>query len=189
MLKQSKKGTNTTRKHKDTDVLYENHIDLKNRRVFFFGEVNEENCLLAIKNLMFLDDSEGPITFMINSPGGELDSGWGLFDTIVSLKNEITGIVVGQASSMASIILQACDIRKMTKNSLILVHNAHWELSSPGPALKTWAKSNKEFEYRVLEIFKNRTKLSISKLKQLISVETIINSAESLAWGFVDGII
>jgi len=191
MSKQSKKikAINATRKSKDTDVLYENHIDLKNRRVFFFDDVNNESCLLAIKNLLLLDDTEGPITLLINSFGGDIDSGWGLFDTIVSLKNEITGIVTGTASSMASIILQACDVRKMTKNSNILIHNSKYKLSVQGVALKTWAKNDKEFEDTTLEIFKTKTKLSAAKLKQLISAETIMNSKESLEWGFVDGIV
>jgi ATP-dependent Clp protease protease subunit len=183
------KASKISRRTKDTDNLYENHIDIKNRRVFLFGEIDEDTAGLAIKSLLMLDETEGPITIMINSPGGCVDSGWGLTDTLTGLKNEITGIVVGAAASMGSMVLQGCDIRKMTKNSSILIHNASYNLQKPGSALKTWAKFDKEEERKTIEIFAARTKLSPSRLKQLFDAETIFNSEESLKYGLVDEIV
>lgn len=89
-----------------------------------FNEVNTRVAIQTVKKIHFLDNyKQGPITIFINSPGGCVTSGFAIYDAIRACKNYVRGYVYGTASSMGSIILQACDERIISEHSFVMIHD------------------------------------------------------------------
>ena len=82
---------------------------LKDRIVFLDGEINDLTADLVVAQLLFLDgqDAEKDINLYINSPGGSVTAGLAIYDTMQYVKSDVQTICVGQAASMAALILTA----------------------------------------------------------------------------------
>lgn len=94
-----------------------------NRKIVFSGSINEESTAELIAALLSMNCyTDEEVTLIINSGGGHLDDGIGIYDCIRSLPYKTHGIVFGQASSAAVLILQACTMRTIGENSIIMVH-------------------------------------------------------------------
>ncbi|GHV21715.1 ATP-dependent Clp protease proteolytic subunit 1 [Spirochaetia bacterium] len=99
---------------------------LKDRIVFLDGEINDLTADLVVAQLLFLDgqDTEKDISLYINSPGGSVTAGLAIYDTIQYIKCDIQTICVGQAASMAALILTAgaAGKRVALPSSRVLIH-------------------------------------------------------------------
>jgi ATP-dependent Clp protease protease subunit len=91
--------------------------------ISFTDEVNPETALELVDKLLLADLIEGPTRLLLNSPGGDVNSGIMIMDTILSLEHPVHAIVCGEAGSMGLYILQACQARYMTRNSSLFWHN------------------------------------------------------------------
>ena len=82
---------------------------LKDRIIFIDGEINDATADLAVAQMLFLEseDNEREINLYINSPGGSVTAGLAIYDTMQYLKSEIRTICLGQACSMAAVLLAA----------------------------------------------------------------------------------
>ena len=105
-------------KHK----IQEEH--LKNRRVFFWGPVEDESAQEIVDKLIYLDaqDSSKPIYFYINSPGGVVTSGMVIYDTIKLIKAPVYTICMGLAASMGSILLSVGAKRFIYPHGRVMIH-------------------------------------------------------------------
>jgi ATP-dependent Clp protease protease subunit len=99
---------------------------LKDRIVFLDGEINDLNADLVVAELLFLDgqDTEKDINLYINSPGGSVTAGLAIYDTIQYVKSNVQTICLGQAASMAALILAsgAAGKRMVLPSSRVLIH-------------------------------------------------------------------
>jgi ATP-dependent Clp protease protease subunit len=99
---------------------------LKDRIVFLDGEINDQSADLVVAQLLFLDgqDSEKDINLYINSPGGSVTAGLAIYDTMQYLKSNIQTICIGQAASMAALILAAgTDTKRFVlPSSRVIIH-------------------------------------------------------------------
>jgi ATP-dependent Clp protease protease subunit len=99
---------------------------LKDRIIFLDGEINDLSADLVVAQLLFLDgqDTEKDINLYINSPGGSVTAGLAIYDTIQHLKSDVQTICLGQAASMAALILTAgkAGKRKVLPSSRVLIH-------------------------------------------------------------------
>jgi ATP-dependent Clp protease protease subunit len=99
---------------------------LKDRIVFLDGQINDMGADLVVAQLLFLDgqDTEKDINLYINSPGGSVTAGLAIYDTMQYLKSDIQTICLGQAASMAALILAAGTAGKrfMLPSSRVLIH-------------------------------------------------------------------
>jgi len=99
---------------------------LKDRIVFLDGEINDISADLVVAQLLFLDgqDTEKDINLYINSPGGSVTAGLAIYDTIQHVKSNVQTICLGQAASMAALILTAgtAGKRMVLPSSRVLIH-------------------------------------------------------------------
>lgn len=117
-MKNAKKKTD----HTDLDTLHDCGIDVSTRSVYLFAEVDDDSARQAVKNLHYLDKTEGDINLIINTPGGCWDNGMAIASAIRLCKNKIIGKALGTCSSMGSIIIQFCAHRIAARETTLVLH-------------------------------------------------------------------
>ncbi len=99
---------------------------LRERKVFYMDEVNAETANSLVQQLLYLEsqDAEAPITLYINSPGGNIVDGMGIYDTMRRLSCPVHAVVVGMAASMGAVILSGCERgeRRIYPHGEVLLH-------------------------------------------------------------------
>lgn len=97
---------------------------LRDNMVFLVGEVNDMSANLVIAQMLFLtnENKKKDINFYINSPGGGVNAGLGIYDTMNAIPNKINTICMGMAASMGAFLLSSGDRRMALPNSTIMIH-------------------------------------------------------------------
>ena len=135
-------------------------------------------------------DPECPITFIINSPGGDIIAGFHLFDTLRWLSDEghsITTIGLGMAASMGGVILQAGDLRIMGPRSSLLIHEAQFVAGGSMGDIEDTVEFVKSLQNRILDIFAARSTLTKTQIRSRWKrKDWWLTANESLKFGFVD---
>lgn len=110
----------------DIDRIYDNDIDVVNRKLYFISEVDPEPAKKLIKGFNILDSnsttSDNPITLIMSSPGGDISEGFAVYGTIKSCTNTVKVNMLGTVGSMATIIALAADERYIDKFCRFLIH-------------------------------------------------------------------
>lgn len=169
-------------------------IYLPNRTVKIVREIDDELLDEVISNLCMLDRTTGNITVIINTPGGECGAGLGIYDAIKGCSNHVRGIVYNQASSMGSIILQACDERLLTPHSYVMIHDGEQGSEMMHPlAKKQWDNYLKVMDKQISTILLNRIKekkprFTYKKLEELTLFDTILWPKDAIELGLADRI-
>lgn len=189
-------------RHSDVEYFFEYNLDL-NSRTIFLGFGQDEECdvdqYLAssiIKSLHILDRTkqDHPITILINCQGGDTQHGMAIFDAISMCKSQVHGIVVGHAYSMGAWILQACDLRSMTKYSSMMIHDGDGVMSGRKEELKQWKKFYDEMDLLCQEILYSRIRekqpaFPLSKLKTMLKTDTLLWPQQAIDLGLCDNIL
>ncbi len=184
-----KKNNSIDEEFIDDSELFQENFDRNTRTVFLFDDIDGISSLKCMKALMILDRSDGDINLIINSEGGSTVDGWGIVDFILQMRNSVHGIVYGGAFSMASVILQACKTRKMTKHSTMMVHAGSVEMDSDTNSAILNAEYLKKDLDITMDFYRSRARISPKKMKELMSQDTFLAPLEALRYGFIDGII
>ena len=177
-------------------LCHDNDIYLPTRTIFLTGEVSDSMHDTALKNLHALDNmsTNKTINIYINSEGGSLDACMAIYDAIRGCKNFVRGVVNGQASSSASLILQACDTRLITPSSYMLIHlgTESYPEDHPLNIKRQIEKSDRDEKWAVdvylRQIKKKHPRYTKTKLDKLLQFDSILNSKEALELGLVDEI-
>lgn len=169
-------------------MLYEHNLDIDAREIYLFKTIDEDSALEIIKNIKYLDKTEGPITLVLASDGGNIEKGLAIIDAIQSSQNVIRGYVPGNIASMAVDILQACDVREMTANSSLMVHAGYDEIEGDITSVINRAKSLEISTEMALDFYLKRVKLTREELRKLMAADTVIYAKDALKYGFVDKI-
>ena len=170
---------------------------LKDRKVFLVGPVTDDSCNELIKELLYLEaeDDTKPITLFINSPGGDVGSGLGIYDTIRLLKSPVTAVVTGLAASMGSVILLACDADKrlMLPSSRIMIHDASWHHNEMGgkkpDQVEEELRQLKQTNERLVSIIAERTGKTVKEVAKVTKSDTYFNAEEAIRFGLASGVI
>lgn len=174
------------------EMYHSNGIHFPTKTMTMFGEVNEENCEKWMKNLHLLDPLEGSITIRMNSEGGCVIQAKALFDTISNCKSFVKIIVSGQASSSASLILQAADYRVLTPNSHIMIHIGEETYGTDNPKnIKRWIKYNELTSDWMEQVYLRRIKhvdpdYTVQKVRRLLQYDTILPPQTAIDLGLSD---
>ena len=160
-------------------------------RVIFLGsEIDPDVANIIIAQLLFLDQQKNEeITMYINSPGGDVDSGLAIYDTMQFVKSKIKTVVVGLAASMASVILAAGNERLALPHSKVLIHQPH---GACGGQAKDIFITVKEFEkdYKTLaEILAKHTGQDFQKVYDDMDRDHWLDSNEALEYHIIDKIV
>lgn len=171
--------------------FHEYDIYYPRRSINIFGAIDHDMFVSVFKNLHALDNTQGTINIFINSEGGCFTSGRAIFDSINGCKNYVRAMVYGEASSMASVILQAADERIMAPGSYIMIHDGEEYLGGHPENIKRWDnfyKIQREWFYRVylekIKIVKPR--FTKKKLQDLLKFDTILYADDAIKLGLAD---
>ena len=190
MAKKPKKRKKSVHKRKRFKIDVD-QILLKRRQVFLFSVVKEETIRNIVREIIALDNiNNDPIGLYINSPGGSVDDGFALIDTMRGVRSPIITIIMGQACSMAGIISIAGDKRFMTKHSVWMAHDMAGGIRGD---YTTKVIDRTEFlkrEQRKLNDFlRKHTKLSKAEVEKATHGELWFYPKECLKKGIVDVVI
>jgi ATP-dependent Clp protease protease subunit len=168
---------------------------LKKRRIFFSTSVTDESAKDAIRKLWYLEHiAPGkPILFVINSPGGSVDSGFAIWDQIMMITSPVTTLVTGLAASMGSILsLAAAPGRRFaSKNARIMIHQPLISGVIQGQAtdLEIQAKEIIKTRKQIVDVYAKATGKDPALIEKTIDRDTWMSSQEAKDFGLLDGIV
>ena len=166
---------------------------LKERIIFLTGAVTDEVASVLIAQLLFLE-SENPkkeIYLYINSPGGLVTSGLGVYDTMQYIKPKVSTLCVGQAASMGSLLLAAgkSGMRFALPNSRIMVHQPSGGFSGQATDIEIHAKEILEVKERLNKIYEKHTKQKVDTIRKTLERDCFMTAEEAKKFGVIDEII
>tara|TARA_E500000178_G_scaffold62039_1_gene58823 strand:- start:3981 stop:4604 length:624 start_codon:yes stop_codon:yes gene_type:complete len=166
---------------------------LKERIIFLTGAVTDEVASVLIAQLLFLE-SENPkkdIFMYINSPGGIVTSGLGVYDTMQYIKPNVSTLCVGQAASMGSLLLSAgaSGMRFALPNSRIMLHQPSGGFSGQATDIEIHAKEILEIKERLNKIYERHTKQKVEIIRKTLERDYFMTADEAKKFGVIDEII
>ena len=166
-------------------------VDLHNRQLYVIGIIDSATAHKFIASLKLIDKTKGDINIMINSPGGEEASGFGMYDALKMTKNKTVASVYGEASSIAAVVLQGAKVRKMTEHSTILIHNGIMKMQKESlqDYVENMAKNIKVINEMYYSILSNKDFYKMQAFYELGRKETLFTAKEALTFGLIDEII
>ena len=175
------------------DILIEHGIDIRGRTIYLQGEVDSENIHKFVKLIRYLDKTDGEITVILDSEGGDVNLGFAAYDSIKECRNPVEVRVMGVAMSMGSIILQAADNRVMTKHSRIMIHRGQMEVGGHFNDVKRAVKENDDMDKICLDIYFEKItdkdpSFKMVQLQKMLDFDTYISAEKALEIGLIDEI-
>ena len=166
---------------------------LKERIVFLVGAVNDSVASLVTAQLLFLE-SENPkkeIFFYINSPGGLVTSGLGIYDTMQYIRSPVSTLCIGQASSMGSFLLAAGEKGKRFSlpNSRIMVHQPSAGFQGQATDIQIHAKEILALKERLNKIYSKHTGKSVKEISQALERDNFMTADEAKDFGLIDSVV
>ena len=166
---------------------------LKERIVFLVGGVTDAVASLVTAQLLFLE-SENPkkeISFYINSPGGLVTSGLGIYDTMQYIKPPVSTLCIGQASSMGSFLLAAGEKGKRFSlpNSRIMVHQPSAGYQGQATDIEIHAKEILSLKERLNKIYAKHTKKTEMEIKKALERDNFMTPTEAKNFGLIDDVV
>ena len=166
---------------------------LKDRIVFLVGTVNDTVASLITAQLLYLE-SENPkkeISFYINSHGGLVTAGLGIYDTMQYIKPPVSTLCIGQASSMGSFLLAAGEKGKRLSlpNSRIMVHQPSAGFQGQATDIEIHTKEILDLKIRLNKIYSKHTKKSEDEIKKALERDKFMSPAEAKDFGLIDEVV
>ena len=177
---------------------YERAYDIYSRllkeRIIFLGTPIDDNVAsLIIAQMLFLeaDDSEKDIYLYINSPGGIITSGMGIFDTMNYIKPDVATICMGQAASMGAFLLAggAKGKRSALPNSRIMIHQPLGGAEGQASDIKILSDEILRLREKLNVILSKNTKQSLKKIEKDTDRNFFMSSDEAKKYGLIDTIL
>lgn len=166
---------------------------LKDRVVFLTGPVNDTSANLVIAQLLFLE-SENPekdISLYINSPGGSVSAGLGIYDTMNFIKPEVATLCVGMAASMGAFLLAAGAKGKRFSlpNSRVMIHQPSGGSQGQASDIEITAREIVRMKESLNRILAERTGQSFEKVAQDTERDYWLSAAGAVDYGIVDKVV
>jgi len=166
---------------------------LKERIVFVVGPINDHVASLVTAQLLFLEseDPKKDIFLYINSPGGLVTSGLGIYDTMQYIKPDVSTLCIGQAASMGSFLLSAGTKGKRFSlpNSRIMVHQPSAGYQGQATDIEIHANEVLSLKKRLNEIYSNHTGKSVEEIKTALERDNFMTPDAAKDFGLVDKVV
>ncbi|MBO8143238.1 MAG: ATP-dependent Clp endopeptidase proteolytic subunit ClpP [Thermodesulfobacterium sp.] len=177
-----------------TERAYDIYSRLLKERIIFIGTSIDENVAnLVIAQLLYLEaeDPEKDIMLYINSPGGLVTAGLAIYDTMQYIKPDVCTICVGQAASMAAVLLAAGTHGKRyaLRHSRIMLHQPIGAFQGQATEVEIQAKEILRLREMLNEILSKHTGKPKEKIKQDTERDFYMSAEEALEYGLVDKIL
>ena len=166
---------------------------LKERIIFLGSEIDDYVSSLIIAQLLFLeaDDPEKEIFMYINSPGGIITSGFGIIDTMNYIKPDIATICMGQAASMAAVLLSAGTKGKRSalENSRVMIHQPLGGVQGQATDIAIHTKEILYLRDKLNKILSKNTGNSVKTIEKDTNRDHFMSSEKALKYGIIDQIV
>ncbi len=165
---------------------------LKERIIFLGTPVNDEISNLIIAQLLFLESEEQKeISLYINSPGGIVSSGLAIYDTMQYIKSPVSTLCVGQAASMAAVLLAAGEPGKRyaLPNARIMLHQGSAGFSGSMPDIDIQAKEIQRVRESMNKILAGHTQKNIGQILADTDRDFFLSAAEARDYGVIDEVM
>ena len=166
---------------------------LKERIVFVVGPINDNVASLVTAQLLFLEseDPKKEISLYINSPGGLVTAGLGIYDTMQYIKPDVSTLCIGQAASMGSFLLAAGSKGKRLSlpNSRIMVHQPSAGYQGQATDIEIHAKEILSLKDRLNKIYSKHTKKSEEEIKKALERDNFMTPSEAKTFGLIDEVV
>src|SRR6266446_127543 len=166
---------------------------LKERIIFITGAVEDTMSTLVVAQLLFLeaDNPKKEIAMYINSPGGVVTSGLAIYDTMQFVRPAVSTLCVGQAASMASLLLAAGqkDMRFALPNSRIMLHQPSGGFQGQATDIMLHAQEILNLKKRLNEIYVKHTGQPLKKIEDALERDTFLTPEMAKDFGLIDKVI
>ena len=166
---------------------------LKERIIFLTGQINDNVASLVTAQLLFLEaeDPKKEIYLYINSPGGLVTAGLGIYDTMQYVKPDISTLCIGQAASMGSFLLSAGKKGKRFSlpNSRIMVHQPSAGFQGQATVVEIHANEVLSLKKRLNEIYSKHTGKSVVEIKSALERDNFMTADAAKSFGLIDEVV
>lgn len=166
---------------------------LKERIIFLSDEVNDTTASLIIAQLLFLEseDTTKDISLYINSPGGSVSAGMGIFDTMNYIKCDVSTICVGMAASMGAFLLAGGTKGKRfaLPNSEIMIHQPLGGTKGQATDIKIHADHIIKTRAKINQILSERTGKTLDIIERDTERDNFLSAEDALEYGLIDHIM
>tara|TARA_Y100001970_G_C14153753_1_gene814254 strand:- start:116 stop:712 length:597 start_codon:yes stop_codon:yes gene_type:complete len=166
---------------------------LKERIIFLGTPIDDYVSSLLIAQLLFLDaeDSSKDISLYINSPGGSVTAGFGILDTMNYIKSDIVTICMGQAASMAAILLSAGTKgkRMALENARVMIHQPLGGVSGQATDIEIHTKEILYLKEKLNKILSKNTGQTVKKIETDTNRDNFMSAENALKYGLIDKIV
>ena len=166
---------------------------LKERIIFLTGQINDNVASLITAQLLFLEaeDPKKEIYLYINSPGGLVTAGLGIYDTMQYVKPDISTLCIGQAASMGSFLLAAGTKGKRFSlpNSRVMVHQPSAGFQGQVTDIEIHANEVSSLKKRLNEIYSKHTGKSVEEVKSALERDNFMTAEVAKDFGLIDEVV
>ena len=166
---------------------------LKERIIFLTGQINDNLASLVTAQLLFLEaeDPKKEIYLYINSPGGLVTAGLGIYDTMQYVKPDISTLCIGQAASMGSFLLAAGTKGKRFSlpNSRIMVHQPSAGFQGQATDIQIHAKEILSLKERLNKIYSKHTGKSVDEIANALERDKFMTANDAKEFGLIDSVV
>ena len=166
---------------------------LKERIIFLTGQINDNVASLVTAQLLFLEaeDPKKEIYLYINSPGGLVTAGLGIYDTMQYVKPDISTLCIGQAASMGSFLLAAGTKGKRFSlpNSRIMVHQPSAGFQGQATDIEIHANEVLSLKKRLNEIYSKHTDKNVDEIKSALERDNFMTANVAQSFGLIDEVV
>ena len=166
---------------------------LKERIIFLTGQINDNVASLVTAQLLFLEaeDPKKEIYLYVNSPGGLVTAGLGIYDTMQYVKPDISTLCIGQAASMGSFLLAAGTKGKRFSlpNSRIMVHQPSAGFQGQATDIEIHANEVLSLKKRLNEIYSKHTGKKLSEISSIMERDKYFSADEAIKFGLIDKVV
>ena len=166
---------------------------LKERIIFLTGQINDNVASLVTAQLLFLEaeDPKKEIYLYINSPGGLVTAGLGIYDTMQYVKPDISTLCIGQAASMGSFLLAAGTKGKRFSlpNSRVMVHQPSAGFQGQVTDIEIHANEVLSLKKRLNEIYSKHTGKTVEEVKSALERDNFMTADVAKSFGLIDEVV
>ena len=166
---------------------------LKERVVFLVGPVEDHTANLVVAQMLFLE-SENPdkdIHLYVNTPGGTVNSGLAIYDTMQFIRPDVSTVCIGQAASMGAVILAggAADKRFALPHSRIMIHQPWGGFQGQATDIDIHAREILEMRERLNQILSRHTGRELEVVKEDTERDNFMGGDQAVKYGIIDKVI
>lgn len=165
---------------------------LKDRIILISDEINDNNANVVIAELLYLDSlNHNDISIYINSPGGSVTAGMGIYDTMNFIKSDVSTICVGMAASMAAFLLSSGTKGKRyaLPNSEVMIHQPLGGAQGQATEIKIAAERILKLKDKLNKYLSNNTGKDLKTVEKDTDRDNFMSAEEALEYGLIDKIL